>query len=366
MHYKATTPYTFTDFYDPMKLDVVSLSDAGVTMGGLFAENEMPLAKDKLKWTLGVRGDYANVFEGQLDPKTGEAPRDEHFLVFNGTTGAKYQYAKNNYISLNVARSCRMPDVTELFVETTTNDAHVFGNADLAPEYGLGVDFGLRGKVEKTFRYDLTLYSNFLREFISLKHKEGSGMPGYAYQHVNIPRTHIYGGELSLGYSINGLFGKKDTWQYGSYYVITKGYEIDEGDAWTEHSEPLINIQPFNTRQELTCRYRFNEKLSGFLGANFLYFARRTEYPADSYETGRYTLLGGKAGMRYHADNGIGYNLSLVSTNLTDERYCAFESIVYGMGRNIKLMFNIEFGSKRRKYFAKIQGANQYINELTH
>lgn len=358
VHYRATTPYTFTDYYDPMQLDVVSLSDAGVTMGGLFAENEMPLVKDKLQWTLGIRGDYANVYEGQRDPKTGEDPRDEYFLVFNGTTGAKYEYIKNNFLSLNIARSCRMPDVTELFVETTTNDAHVFGNADLSPEYGLGVDFGLRGKVIKTFRYDLTLYSNFLHDFISLKHKHGSGMPGYAYEHVNIPRTHIYGGELSLGYSINGLFGSKDTWQYGSYYVITKGYEINHGDSWTEHAEPLISIPPFNTRQELTCRYRFTEKLSGFAGANFLFFARRNEYPADSYETGRYTLLGGKMGIRFQAENGLGYNLSLVGTNLTGERYCAFESIVYGMGRNFKLMFNIEFGSKRRKYYAKVQDGN--------
>ena len=347
--YRVDSPTVLTDYFKNFTISNRVAEDAGLFMGGVFAETETDIINERLKWIAGVRGDIANINEGNVHDTLSEKGRHEYIHAFNISTGLIYTPVEDLFISFNIARACRMPDATELFVETATTDGLVFGNADLKPEYGMNLDFGIRGGIGGV-TFDISTFSNFLYDFIRRKVWKSAAKKGMNYRYENMEKSIIYGAEVSLGYNRKGIFSEKDNISYNGFAVWTKGYELKKDQKWfSREGIPLNNIPPFNTRHELTYRYRIGYRSSVYAGLNFLLFDGRTEYAPNSYPTGAYSLLGCQGGIKKRY-KGCDYKFSVSVNNLTNEVYRPFESLIYGMGRNFKFMVAVEFGGKNDTY----------------
>ncbi len=347
--YRIDSPTELTDYFKNFTIKNRVAEDAGLMMGGVFAESEMKICNNRLRWVLGVRGDMANINEGDVHDLNDDKGRNENIYAFNLSTGLVYNPLSDIFISLNMARACRMPDATELFVETATTDGLVFGNIDLKPEYGLNFDLGLRGSISNV-TFDISAFSNFLYDFIGRKVWKSAAKKGMNYRYENIDRSLIYGAEISLGYNRKGVFNSKDNINYNGFLVYTRGYELKKDKDWfSSDNVPLNNIPPLNSRHELIYRYNIGYRSSVYTGVNFVWFDGRTEYAPNSYPTGSYSLLGCMAGVKKNYKNND-YKFSISVNNLTNERYRPFESLIYGMGRNVKFMITMEFGNSEKKH----------------
>ncbi|HLO95296.1 MAG TPA: TonB-dependent receptor, partial [Burkholderiaceae bacterium] len=69
------------------------------------------------------------------------------------------------------------------------------GNPDLRPEHADSLEIGLRGKLDDKLRWQLSLYRNRYRDFISQEVVQGSGTPAdpLVFQHINLARARISG-----------------------------------------------------------------------------------------------------------------------------------------------------------------------------
>ena len=347
--YRVKSPTVMQDFFKNYIIRNKVADNSGVVMGGLFLESEVNFCGDKLKWVVGVRGDLAKMNEGNVHDTLLVKGRSPHLKIINANTGLMYQFIRDLFLSVNIARASRMPDAKELFVESSTTDGMVYGNPALKPEYGFNFDLGVKGYFSD-FIFDISLYANFLHDFITPVMWYGANKKGNNYKYDNIDKSLIYGAEISLAYNRNGIFTDRDAFNYNGFAVITKGYEIKKDHNWLNKDRiPLNQIPPFNTRHEIIYRYRFGGKLSVYAGMNLLWFNGRKEYASTSYPTGSYCLIGCLAGVQKRIQN-VKYRLSVNISNLTNEAYKPFESLIYGMGRNIKFLFSVEFGESNRRY----------------
>ena len=346
VYYRVKSPTTLIDYFKNYTINNRVSDNAGVTMGGLFAESEISTANNKLKWVVGVRTDFANINEGEVHDTLLVDGKRKQYSIFNINTGLMLQLAEGTSLSMNIARASRMPDARELFMESATTDGSVFGNINLKPESGLNIDFGLKGVLGSVV-FDVSMFSNFIHNFIIQKVWGGAGKRGLNYRFDNIDKSLIYGLEASIAYNKDGLFGSRDLLNYNAFAVYTKGYEITANGGWLSKNRiPLNQIAPFNMRHELIYRYRLGGRASVYVGANVLWFGGRTEYAPTSYPTYSYCLLGCLMGAQ-KAFEKTKWKLSVNITNLTNEAYKPFESLVYGMGRNIKILLSVEFGGSR-------------------
>ena len=349
--YSIKSPTTLTDYFKNYTINNRVSEKAGLVMGGLFLESEVKLLNEKLKLIIGIRGDLAKMNEGEVHDTLLNNGRNKHFEIMNANIGALYQIRNGVSLTFNVARASRMPDAKELFVESATTDGSVFGNTELKPEYGFNFDLGMKG-VLGNFVFDVSMFSNFLHDFIVQKQWYGSSRKGVNYKFDNVDKSLIYGFEASMAYNKDGFFCERDLLNYSAFAVYTKGYEIKKEHRWfSKDKEPLNQIAPFNMRHEIIYRYRMRGKSSVYAGINLLWFSGRTEYAKTSYPTGSYCLLGCMMGIQ-KAFKSSKCKLAVNVTNLTNEIYKPFESLIYGMGRSIKLLVAIEFGASTPKHRA--------------
>lgn len=344
VYYRIQSPTTNTDYFLNSVINNKVSKDAGVILAGLFAENEWRTMHNRLKWRTGLRADYCHVNEGDVHDTTLTNGRNKNVWAWNATSGAVYSLTPTMFLSLQAARSCRMPDASEMFIITSNSDGIVYGNPTLKPERGLNFDAGFRG-LAGILSFDLSMFANFLNDFISLEYWTNSGKKGVNYTYYNIDRARIMGAEASLGAKFNNLFHPDNKLIYSGTYVFTLGDKLTDAPGWFSSGVPLRNIPPFNTTQEITFRHMLNTSKSFYIGADMRYYAtqNRIAPSADGgYVSYAYALFGASAGYTYKK-SGKKWELKLKADNLTDNKYRPFETLVYNMGRNFKIMGSLSF-----------------------
>lgn len=344
VYYRIQSPTQLTDYFLSTVINNRVSKDAGVSLSGLFAETEYRTYHNRLKFRAGLRGDYSNINEGDVHDTLQASGRKSNVWAWNGTSGVVYTVRPNIFLSFQAARSCRMPDATEMFIITSNTDGIVYGNSSLKPEYGLNLDAGLRGIIG-ICSFDCSLFSNFLNDFISLEYWTNSGKKGINYTYYNIDKARIIGAEISIGAKWNHVFHPDNKLNYNGSYVITRGDKLTDEPGWFGNGVPLRDIPPFNTTQEITFRRVLNSSKSFYLGGDIRYYAtqNRIAPSADGgYISYAYCLFGASAGYTYQK-NEHKWELKFKADNLANNKYRAFETLVYSMGRNFKLMGSVTF-----------------------
>ncbi|MDD3079207.1 MAG: TonB-dependent receptor [Paludibacter sp.] len=344
VYYRIQSPTEYTDYFLTTTIKNRISKDAGVMLAGIFAESEYKLTDGKLKIRAGLRADYSNINEGEVHDTLLTTGRNSDVFAWNGTAGTVYEVCPGMFASLQIARSCRMPDASEMFIVNSTTDGIVYGNPDLTPEHGLNFDTGFRESVG-WMSFDLSLFCNFLHDFISMEYWNNSGKKGINYTYYNIDRARIFGGEFSLGTKWKSFLHPDNTLIYNGMFVYTQGDKLTDAPGWFSTGVPLRTIPPFNFKQEVTLRRLINSAMSFYLGGDIRFYA--TQYriapSADGgYISPGYTLFGAAAGFN-HRGRAFDWELKLRGDNLADNKYRPFESLVYAMGRNVKVMLTIKF-----------------------
>ena len=342
--YRIESPTTLTDYFlDTQIINRVS-KNAGVGLAGLFAEMNWKSTNEKLKIRGGLRLDYSQINEGDVHDTLQTTGRNQQIQAWNGTLGAVYNLHKDIFISLQLARACRMPDAAEMFIVSSTADGIVYGNPDLKPEYGFNFDSGLRGQLG-FITFDCSLFANFLHNFISQEYWQNSGKKGVNYIYQNVDKARIAGGELAVGTKWNDFLQRDNQLIYNGTAVITYGDKLTDAPDWFSPGVPLRNIPPFNTKQELMLKRRFNSAWSAYLGGDFRYYATQNRIAPSGdggYVSYSYALFGTSCGITLLL-NSYKWDFKIKGENLADNKYRPFESLVYGMGRNFKVWMSVQF-----------------------
>ena len=342
--YRIESPTTLTDYFLNSTINNRVTENAGVFLAGLFAETEYQPVGSRFKFRLGGRTDISKVNEGSVHDTLIAEGRNSWVHSWNGTASFVYTAWRNVFLSFQVARSCRMPDASEMFMVSSSTDGIIYGNPDLKPEYGLNFDAGLRGNFGPCF-FDLSLFSNFLNDFISLEYWDNSGKKGINYTYLNIDKARIFGAELAVGAKFLHVLHPDNRIIYNGTFVLTRGDKLTDEPGWFSGGHPLRNIPPFNTRQELVFRRMLTSAKSVYIGGELLYYATQNRIAPSSeggYVSPSYFLFGASAGFTIrHGSNK--WDIRLKGDNLADNRYRAFESLVPSMGRNIKILVSLVF-----------------------
>lgn len=337
VHYRIEAPTTMHDYFLGTNINNRVSKDAGITQGGVYAEAERQTEDARWRWRVGARADYTRIVEGEVHDTIRSEGRNASVTGWNATGGLVFRAAESLFLSLQIARSCRMPDATEMFLTASASDGVVYGNPDLKPEYGLNIDAGVRGDVYGV-NFDFTLFCNYLSDFISQEYWLNSGKKGVNYLYQNIDRARIAGFEFS---------GDRTLALSRTFALVWDGmFSYTVGDKLTDASHtPLRGIPPFNTRQSLSLRHALSPFSTVSIGGDVRYYsAQRRIAPVEDggYISPAYCLFGASAMFSSQYRN-ILYHIRLRGENLADNRYRPFETLVYGMGRNIKLSLTVRF-----------------------
>lgn len=343
VYYRIESPTDYIDYFLAATVHNRVSKNAGVFLAGAFVESEYKSANGKWKFRMGLRGDYSRINEGEVHDTMQVKGRQSDVSAWNATSGVVYQVKPNVFLSFQVARSCRMPDASEMFVITSGSDGVVYGNPQLNPEYGLNLDAGVRGNLG-VLTLDLSLFSNFLNDFISLEYWRNSGHKGINYTYLNIDKSRIYGAELSLAARWKNVLSSRNRIIYNGAFVYTRGDNLTDASGWLSEGVPLRTIPPFNFNQELAFRRFIRSSLSFYLAADVRYYAMQNRIAPSAeggYVSPSYCLFGMSAG--FSLRKSFRYDLRIKADNLADNKYHPFETLVYGMGRNVKILFTMEF-----------------------
>jgi hemoglobin/transferrin/lactoferrin receptor protein len=342
--YRIESPTTLTDYFLNTTVNNRVTENAGVFLAGVFAEAEYQPGNSRLKFRGGLRTDVSKVNEGGVHDTLLTEGRGCWVHAYSATAGVVYTAWRNVFWSFQAARSCRMPDASEMFIMSSGTDGLIYGNPDLKPEYGLNLDAGLRGSVGACF-FDLSLFSNFLHDFISLEYWTNSGKKGINYTYLNVDKARIYGAELAVGARFLQVLHPDNRIIYSGFFVLTRGDKLTDEPHWFSKGQPLRNIPPFNTNQELLFRRMLTSAKSVYVGGDVRYYAEQDRIAPSSeggYVSPSYCLFGASAGFTYR--NGSGkWDFRLKGDNLADNRYRPFESLVPAMGRNVKMLISLVF-----------------------
>jgi outer membrane receptor protein involved in Fe transport len=344
VYYRIESPTYLTDYFLDTKINNRVNKNAGVALAGLFAEAEHQAADDRLKLRAGVRMDYSRISEGEVHDTLAFRGRQADVFAWNATLGAVYSLTGNLFLSAQLARSGRMPDAFEMFMISSNSDGVITGNPELKPEYGINIDAGIRGTVA-SLAFDFTLFCNFLNDFISLEYWLNSGKKGINYTYLNVEKARIAGFEFSASRTFTGIFSPTVDLVWNGMCTYIRGSKLEGGSNFAGHPVPLREIPPFNTKNELVCRKHLSSALTFNIGGDIRYYAAQNRIAPvtdGGYVSPSYCLFGASAGVGGHR-NDIRWNLNLKGDNLADNRYRPFESLVYGMGRNIKILLSIHF-----------------------
>ncbi|MFT3739318.1 MAG: TonB-dependent receptor [Breznakibacter sp.] len=342
--FRIDSPTFYTDYFLSSSIRNRVAQDAGIELAGLFAELDKATPGNLWRFRGGLRADYSHIREGNVHDTLLAHGRNSHIWAWNGTMGAVRQICHNVFASWQVARSCRMPDASEMFVASSNADGLVYGNPDLGPERGLHIDAGLRGNIGVVY-FDLSLFANFLHDFISLEYWTNSGKKGINYTYSNIDRARIYGGEFSVGARMDDVWLPYHTLMYNGFYVVTVGDKLTGSHGWFGQGVPLRTIPPFNTSQSITSRWAVTSALAFYAGGDVRLYAQQTRIAPSGdggYASPSYCLFGASAGTVYRR-RGTSVDVKVKADNLADNRYRPFESLSHAMGRNFKVMLTVMF-----------------------
>lgn len=309
---------------------------------GLFINNEWQTGK-KIHLSTGIRFDVASVKEGSLNGVVGKVEKRNSF---SGNIGGVYSFTENQYFSLNIARSFRMPSNSELFA-TVINSAGIRkGNPKLQPEYGYNFDLGFRGSAfNSLLKYDVSLFYYIFEDFIVMALSDEEGID-FTFENK---KAQISGGESSVSYLVDNFITS-----LSKLYLNAGASYVYGVDLSTSEPLPLHAIPPFDLSLGADYLHSLNKKwITGYtikLDASFSAAQNRVPATTDNFGGGSWGYIPSDQHTVFNFSLGLNSNtlpgypkLRFIVKNIFNTDYQPFGSYIPAMGRNFKIILSFHF-----------------------
>ena len=288
-------------------------------------------ARDLGDWTVegGLRYDNQ-----QITSESGTGLPDYDEDAFNLSLGVVRRFAEDKALAVNVTRTERHPQATELYADgfhAALGRIEV-GDATLGKETGYTLDVALRSSGTSIRQWNIGMFYNRYQDYIFIAPTGAidpdEGVPIYAYQQED---TDLYGFEAQLGIPVAAV-------ETGDLTVLLKG---DYVRGKVKDGDDLPAMPPY--RLGLGLDYDL-ERLH--LGMDATWYGKQDKVAANELPTDGYTLLSIDASYRWQVGQGMLFAF-LSGTNLLDDEArqatSPLKDIVPLPGRGVRMGVRLEF-----------------------
>lgn len=336
--FNISTPIDAIDYIVDIAFSNRISHDARSQNSGAYIENQYKF-NSKCSAILGVRYNVASIDEGDAYADEDYTPQNQSKNAFNGNLALKYMLGDKSTLKLNVARSFRMPETTELFTDNYGSNGIVYANPALLPEYCNSTDISYRYSGEYLFFE----FSPFLWLMDDMITKEiFTGLPGTNYTYINVGKTRLFGGEVDVRLQFNGLLKPKDKLKIEMGVAYLNGTNITEEDNYWSEGTPLNYMPPFNMKGNAMYEMPISKHVKMNFILRTIYYAEQTRLGDDPYATPAYWLFGCNAGLSW-TKHKVNPALSVAVNNLLNAEYFTYQSYLPSEGRDVRVFLTLKF-----------------------
>jgi outer membrane receptor protein involved in Fe transport len=332
-----STPTDAVDYINGLSFQNRVSKNAQSSIAGAYVENNF-IFSESIKLVAGIRYDFASVYEGEVHDITkldGEVSK-KHAL--GGNIAASYKMGENTKLKVNIARSFRMPEPTELYADSYTSNGILFANPDLEPEYCNSFDISYNQKIS-FLEIKLSPFLWLLNNMIS--RQEQKGLPGTHYQYTNIGKSRIWGGELTLNAPLNKPFFATDKLDFSIGFAFLNGTDVSETDYF-DKGEPLNYVPPFNMKSNVSYSFPLFKRVDCNWSLRSIYYAEQSRLSSENYATPSYLFLGTSLGVSF-PNLKTKPSINIVINNLLNKEYYSYYSYLPNEGRDFRLFLTFHF-----------------------
>jgi len=222
-------------------------TDGKLLFTGLFLQDEMNLAKNRLKVIAGIRIDYANFYDGWLrvenpTSKTGfTGPLNEGFdesswVQVSPKISARYFLIDRISVYGSASSGFMPPKLDDLVGSRKIRKGFKIANPNLTPEVLTSYEFGIDWEFKKKFFVKPSGFYSIGDDFQYLVATgdfidENSEDPVAIYQRQNVSKVEVSGAELGLEYILNKNVSFTGSYAYNQSEIIE--YSSPDGTELT-------------------------------------------------------------------------------------------------------------------------------------
>ncbi len=336
--FHISTPTDFIDYIEDISYENRVSHNAHSISSGIFVNNEYKLSNG-LKGILGIRYNYASVYEGDVHSTELSEGRNDKKNAISGNLSLLINIQSKSRIKLNLARSFRMPETTEMYTDNYTSNGILFGNPDLEPEYCYSFDLSYQYK-SKYIDFELSPFIWYMNDMITKEEKRG--LPGTNNTYVNVSKSRMFGGEANLNLKYQGVLSSNDkiVARIGMSYL--NGTDITETNGLFTKGEPLDYVPPFNIKSDLNYNFSLNNDIKLHTTIRSVYYSEQTRLGDYQYATPQYFLIGCNIGMNLPKIK-TKPSLNVAINNLLNKEYYCYQSYIPSEGRDIRVFLTFNF-----------------------
>ena len=330
--FHISTPTSVTDYIEGFSYQNRISKNARSHTGGIYMQNDFRI-NPKVKLTTGIRYDKAIVFQGEIYDLDQDNEKTSYKEAVSYNMAAQFKPNTNHTVKLNISRSFRMPETTELYTDNYTSNGIIYGNAELQPEYCYSFDaiYILRKGI---FSVELSPFLWLMNNMVTKE--EIFGMPGTNYTYLNIGKTRLFGEETTFELSFKNTINKDDKLIISSGIAYLNGTDVTESADYLSKGTPLDYIPPFNLKSGISYHYSFGENLNVTLALHSVYYSEQKRLGDNPYATPAFASWDARVRINFPAiRTKPSVNISV--NNLTNKEYYCYQSYLPCEGRDIRL-----------------------------
>lgn len=336
--FNISTPTDVIDYIDEVEFSNRVSSNARSTTAGVFMQNNW-LVNDDIKAILGLRYNYASVFEGEAHSLDQSEERNDEKNALSANAAVLFSLNEQSKLKINLARSFRMPETTELYSDAYTSNGILYGNPDLEAEYCYSVDASYTLN-QKVFKLEVSPFFWYMDDMISKE--EINGLPGTNYTYINIGNTRLFGGEIisSLNFKHILTVTGKLSLRAGVSYL--NGTDISDAASIFDKGTPLDYIPPLNLKSDLSYSCMVKDKVKLNVALRATYYSEQKRLGESNYATPQYLLMNANMGLSFPKIK-TQPSLNIALNNIMNKEYYCYLSYLPSEGRDIRifLTFNL-------------------------
>ncbi|WP_282035960.1 TonB-dependent receptor [Saccharicrinis aurantiacus] len=338
--FTISTPVDAVDYIEEINFANRVSHNAWSQTSGVYIENRFQLAK-KLTAIAGIRYNNAIINEGTAYASEEEPPKEQNKSAISGNVAVLHHFGTSykSTIKINLARSFRMPETTELFADNFTSNGIVYANPNLLPEYSNSFDVCYRLST-KSISIEASPFLLLMSNMITKE--EIGGLPGTNFTYVNIGKTRMFGGELNVRYRQNNVFTKTDNFSAQVGIAYLNGTNVTDAKNYFSEGVPLDYVPPFNLKANISYSLHISQHIKANCALRSTYYSEQTRLGEDPYATPAYYVLGGNLGVSFLKIKAKP-NVNIAINNLANAEYYCYQSYLPAEGRDVRvfLTFNL-------------------------